>query len=120
MIAIIDGTEPILITAICERKIRDAIAFADRQKVEIILCEAPEAYKVVKEIKAHDIPVILGPVLALPMDEEDACERAFTTAADLDKAGIRFAFAGLSDGANLASRNFPYQVRPGRRLRVAA
>ncbi len=110
MIPVIDGTEPILITAIREREIRDAIAFADHQKVKIILCEAPEAYKVVKEIKAHDIPVILGPVLALPMDEDDPYDRAFTTAADLDKAGIRFAFATLSGGASLSSRNLPYQA----------
>lgn len=110
MIPVIDGTEPILVTAIREREIRDAIAFADTQKVKIILCEAPEAYKVIKEIKAHDIPVILGPVFALPMDEDDPYDRAFTTAAELDKAGIRFAFASLSGGANLASRNLPYQA----------
>ena len=110
MIPVIDGTEPILVTAIREREIRDAIAFADSQKVKIILCEAPEAYKVIREIKAHDIPVILGPVFALPMDEDDPYDRAFTTAADLDKAGIRFAFASLSSGANLASRNLPYQA----------
>lgn len=110
MIPVIDGTEPILVTAIREREIRDAIAFADRQKVKIILCEAPEAYKVIREIKAHDIPVILGPVLALPMDEDDPYDRAFTTAADLDKAGIRFTFATLSGGANIASRNLPYQA----------
>jgi imidazolonepropionase-like amidohydrolase len=110
MIPVIDGTEPILVTAIREREIRDAIAFADSQKVKIILCEAPEAYKVIKEIKAHDIPVILGPTFALPMDEDDPYDRAFTTAADLDKAGIRFAFASLSGGANLASRNLPYQA----------
>jgi imidazolonepropionase-like amidohydrolase len=110
MIPVIDGTEPILVTAIREREIRDAIAFADSQKVKIILCEAPEAYKVIKEINAHDIPVILGPTFALPMDEDDPYDRAFTTAADLDKAGIRFAFASLSGGANLASRNLPYQA----------
>lgn len=110
MIPVLDGQEPILVTAIREREIRDAIAFADKQKVKIILCEAPEAYKVTKEIKEHDIPVILGPVLALPMDEDDPYDRAYTTAADLDKAGIRFAFATLSGGANLASRNLPYQA----------
>ena len=110
MIPVIDGIEPILVTAIREREIRDAIAFADSQKVKIILCEAPEAYKVIREIKAHDIPVILGPVFALPMDEDDPYDRAFTTAADLDKAGIRFAFASLSGGASLASRNLPYQA----------
>ncbi len=110
MVPVIEGAEPVLVTAIREREIRDAIAFADKQRVKIILCEAPEAWKVAKEIKAHDIPVILGPVLALPLDEDDPYDRAFTTAADLDKAGIRFAFATLTGSASLSSRNLPYQA----------
>jgi imidazolonepropionase-like amidohydrolase len=110
MIPVIEGREPMLITAIREREIRDAIAFAGKQKVKIILCEAPEAYKVISEIKEHNIPVILGPALALPMDEDDPYDRAYTTPADLQKAGIMFSIATLSGTANLASRNLPYQA----------
>ena len=110
MQAVIDGTEPILVTARREREIRDAIAFADKQKVKIILCDAVEAFKVTKEIKEHNIPVILGPALSLPLNEDDAYDRAFTTAADLEKAGILFSMATLTGGTNLASRNLPYQA----------
>jgi imidazolonepropionase-like amidohydrolase len=110
MIPVIEGREPMLITAIREREIRDAIAFAGKQKVKIILCEAPEAYKVISEIKEHNIPVILGPAPALPMDEDDPYDRAYTTPADLQKAGIMFSIATLSGTANLASRNLPYQA----------
>ncbi len=110
MQAVIDGTEPILVTARKEREIRDAITWADKQKVKIILCDAVEAYKVTKEIKEHNIGVILGPALSLPLNEDDAYDRAFTTAADLQKAGILFSMASLTGGANLASRNLPYQA----------
>ena len=48
MIPVLEGKEPIMVTAVREREIRDAIAFGDKQKVKIILCDAPEAYKVTK------------------------------------------------------------------------
>jgi len=66
MIPVIDGKEPIMVTARREREIRDAITWADKQKVKIILVDAVEAMKVTKEIKDHNISVILGPSLALP------------------------------------------------------
>jgi imidazolonepropionase-like amidohydrolase len=110
MIPILEGKEPVLVNAVREREIRDAIAFADKQKIRIILCDAPEAYKVTKEIKEHNIPVILGPTLELPLNEDDPYDRRYTTPADLQKAGIRFAIGTFSGTANLSSRNLPYQA----------
>jgi imidazolonepropionase-like amidohydrolase len=110
MLPVIEGKEPVLVTAIREREIRDAIAFADKQKVKIILCEAPEAYKVIKEIKERDIPVILGPTLDLPENEDDPYDRAYITPAELQKAGIRFAIGTFTGTASLSSRNLPYEA----------
>lgn len=107
MIPVLDGSRPVLTTAIREREIRDAIAFADKQKIKIILSQATEAYKVTKEIKERDIPVILGPTLALPLNEDDPYDRSYTTPADLQKAGIRFAIGTF---AASFSRNLPYQA----------
>jgi imidazolonepropionase-like amidohydrolase len=110
MIPVLEGKEPIMVTAVREREIRDAIAFSDKQKVKIILCDAPEAFKVTKEIKEHNIPVILGPMLTLPMNEDNPYDQSYTTAAELQKAGILFSLGTLSGKANLASRNLPYQA----------
>jgi len=110
MIPVLEGKEPVLVTAIREREIRDAIAFADKQKIKMILCQAPEAYKVIKEIQQRDIPVILGPTLELPLNEDDPYDRAYTTPAELQKAGIKFAIGTFSGTASLSSRNLPYQA----------
>ncbi len=110
MIPVLDGSEPILISATRERSIRDAIAFGDKQKVKIILVDAPEAYKVTKEIKEHNIPVILGPTLSLPLDEDAPYDQPYATPGQLSKAGIVFSFGTLAGGANVASRNLPYQA----------
>ncbi len=107
MLPVIDGEEPLLVTAVRERAIRDAIAFGEKQKIKIILCQATEAYKVTDEIKSHDIPVVLGPTLALPLEEDDPYDQPATTPAMLYKAGIKFAIASFS---NEFSRNLPYQA----------
>ncbi len=104
---VIDGVEPVMITAVRERAIRDAIAFGEKQKIKIILCQATEAYKVLDDIKAHNVPVILGPTLALPLEEDDPYDRPATTPAELYKAGIKFSIASFT---NEFSRNLPYQA----------
>ena len=110
MIPVLEGKEPIMMTAVREREIREAIAFSDKQKVKMILCDAPEAFKVMKEIKEHNIPVILGPMLALPMDEDNPYDQSYTTPAELQKAGILFSLGTLQGKANISSRNLPYQA----------
>lgn len=107
MLPVIEGKTPLLITAVRERAIRDAIAFADKQKIKVILCQAIDADKVSAELKSRDIPVILGPTLSLPGEEDDPYDRPFTTPANLYKAGVKFSFGTFS---NEFSRNLPYQA----------
>jgi len=107
MLPVIEGKTPLLITALRERAIRDAIDFSVKQKIKMILCQAPEAYKVTAELKARDIPVVLGPTLSLPLEDDDPYDRPFTTPADLYKSGVKFSFGTFS---NEFSRNLPYQA----------
>ncbi len=107
MIPVIEGKTPLLVTAVRERAIRDAIAFSDKQKIKIILCQASDADKVSDEIKKRDIPVVLGPTLSLPLEEDAAYDRPFDTPANLYKAGVKFSFGTFS---NEFSRNLPYQA----------
>ena len=107
MLPVITGAEPLLITAERERAIRDALQFAGKQKIRMILCDPREAYKMLDEIKKSGVPVVLGPTLALPLTEDDFYDQPFTTPSQLYKAGIPFAFASFS---NQFSRDLPYQA----------
>ncbi|HLJ44391.1 MAG TPA: amidohydrolase family protein [Bryobacteraceae bacterium] len=107
MIPVLEGAMPVFVTAVRVREIREAIAFADKQKIRMILADAAEAYKAIPLIKSHNIPVVLQPTLSLPLDDDDPYDRAYTTPSDLYKAGIKFAIATFS--AN-AVRNLPYQA----------
>ncbi len=107
MIPVLDGTEKLFVTAVREREIREAIAWADKQKVKIILADAAECYKVIPEIKARGIPVVLQPTLSLPLDRDDDYDRSFTTPGELFRAGIPFSIATFS---SKNGRNLPYEA----------
>ncbi|MGI8989358.1 MAG: amidohydrolase family protein [Bryobacteraceae bacterium] len=107
MLPVIERKEPLFVTAMREREIRAAIEFGEKQKIRIVLAEAPEAWKCADELKSKNVPVILGPTLELPMNEDDPYDRPAATPADLYKAGVKFAFGSFSTEF---SRNLPYQA----------
>jgi len=107
MLPVLEGKLPLVVHAVRERAIREAIAFAEKQKVRLVLAEAREAWKVADLLKQKNIPVILGPTLELPLEEDDPYDKAYTLPAELHKAGVKFAFASFSTSF---ARNLPYQA----------
>ena len=110
MIPVLDGKVPMLIRAEKEKTIKEAIAFADKQKIHMILERGVEAWKVAAELKAHNIPVVLPPTLRLPEEEDDPYDKPFTYPGELSKAGVKFAFASFGPGAEDNPRNLPYEA----------
>jgi imidazolonepropionase-like amidohydrolase len=108
MLPVLDGKIPMLIRAEKEKTIKEAIAFADKQKVHMILERGVEAWKVAPELKAHNIPVILPPTFRLPDEEDDPYDKPFTIPGELYKAGVKFAFASFGPGSEDNPRNLPY------------
>jgi imidazolonepropionase-like amidohydrolase len=107
MLPVLEGKLPVAVTAERERAIRDAIDFAGKQKIRIVLMESRELSKLAPEIKAKNIPVVLGPTLDLPLGEDDPYDSAFTLPAELYKAGIKFAFGTFE---NEFVRDLPYSA----------
>lgn len=59
------------------------------------------------ELKAKSVPVILGKVLELPRNEDDAYDEPFTLPSEVYKAGVKFAFGTFE---NEFVRDLPYQA----------
>lgn len=111
MLPVLEGRLPLLIRAEREKTIREALAFAAKQKVRMILQRAPQAWKVAAELKARDIPVTLDATLSLPDEEDAPYDRPFTTPAELFKAGVKFCFATYGPGGGGSNPfNLPYQA----------
>ncbi len=96
-----------VVLAARERAIRDAVQLADQQKVRVIIANPRELGKMGPELKARNIPAILGPTLALPLRDDDPYDAAYTLPDQFFKAGVKFAFGSFD---NEFSRNLPYQA----------
>ncbi len=107
MVPVLEGKVPLAVSASRASVIHDAVAFAEKQKIRIVILQPRDIAKVGPELKAKNIPVILGRVLALPEQEDDPYDGAFTQPAEAYKAGVKFAFGTFN---NEFVRNLPYQA----------
>ena len=107
MIPVLDGKTPLAVSAAQADAIHDAIQFADKQHVKIVIMGPRELGKVGPELKAHNIPVILGRVLALPEHEDDSYDAAMALPSQFYKAGVKFAFGTFT---NEFVRNLPFEA----------
>jgi imidazolonepropionase-like amidohydrolase len=104
------GELPIVFRADAEADIRGAVAFAQERGLEMILAGALEAWRCADLLAQRDVPVLLK-VDRLPRKESDPYDSAYTNAAALHEAGVRFAI--VSDDASNA-RNLPYEAAMAR------
>lgn len=107
MIPVLEGKVPVLVAAQRERPIREAIAFAEKQKVKLILFDVKKPGDALKLIAEKKIPVIVGQTTDIPLDEDDPYDATFMLPQELDKAGVKFAFATYD---NQFARNVPYEA----------
>ena len=107
MIPVLEGKMPLAVSAARANTIHDAIAWAEKQNVKIVIMQPREIAKAGPELKAKNVPVILGRVLALPDNEDAEYDQAFTQPLEAYKAGVKFA---LGTFTNEFVRDLPYQA----------
>jgi len=107
MLPVLDGKVPLAVSASRERSIKDAVAFADKQHVKIVILQPRELKNVAADLKAKNIPVIIGRTEELPENEDAAYDEAESLPGQAFKAGVKFAFA---TGSNEFVRNLPYNA----------
>ncbi|MEZ5355737.1 MAG: amidohydrolase family protein [Bryobacteraceae bacterium] len=107
MLPVLDGKLPVIVRANRERAIQEALEFAAREKIRMILAEPREFGAALATVKARGIPVILGPTHTLPVEEDAAYDSQYSLPGELHRQGIPFAF-GTFDSADV--RNLPYQA----------
>ncbi|HYE72935.1 MAG TPA: amidohydrolase family protein, partial [Blastocatellia bacterium] len=112
LIPVLKGEIPIIVSADNEKQIRGAIELADQFKLRLIITGGDDAPKVASLLKEKNIPVIVGPVLSLPNNEDDPYDRSYSLAGELYKAGVRFAIS-TNNGSEYgpgAVRLLPFQA----------
>ncbi len=101
------GEKPIYVEADTKQEIVEALHFAEKEKLKIVLCSVTDGWKVADKIKAANVPVIVGPVMRKPVEDYDTFDAAYANAGRLHEAGIKLCFR--SDTAS-NSRNAPFEA----------
>ena len=107
MLPVLEGKIPLAVSASRATAIHDAVQFAEKQRIKIVILQPRDLAKAAAELKEKNIPVILGKVLALPQNEDDPYDASYTLPAEAYKAGVKFAFGSFD---NQFARNLPYQA----------
>ena len=95
----IEGKIPVIIHADDPRTIKSAVTWAQEEGVRPIIAGAGEIWRAAAFLKENNVPVIVGPILALPGKESDPYDSAYSIATKLHEAGVKFCIADSTTGA---------------------
>jgi imidazolonepropionase-like amidohydrolase len=107
LVPVVERRLPLITSASRAEDIRDAVAFADRANVRIIISDGSEAAAVAPLLKEKNIPVIVDSVLGLPPGEDLFHAASYQLAGELAQAGVKLAFS-TGDYSNV--RLLPYHA----------
>ena len=107
LIPVVERKLPLVTSVNRAQDIKDAVAFADRVKVNIVISGGTEANLVAPLLKEKNVPVILGNVLSLPANEDAFHAANYQLAGELAQAGVKVAF---STGDSAYVRIVPYHA----------
>ena len=107
MLPFVRGRRPVIIEADRQSEIAEALKFAEKHELKLILSGATDAWKLAEQLKQRDVAVITGPVMTGPLESYDPYDAPYANAHALHAAGVRFCIRSNS-ASN--SRNAPFEA----------
>lgn len=104
---ILDRNLPVFVHADEQKAMMDAIDWAERLAIPIVLVGAEQSWKIAETLAEKEIPVIIASTQRLPAHTDAGIAQPFETPATLDKAGVLWCF---SHGGTWDQRNLPFQA----------
>lgn len=106
---VIRGDVPVMVHASELRQIKTAVAWAERQKLKIILCGGRDAWLAARLLAEKKIPVIYEDVFTQPARDTDPYDVHFKAPSVLHQAGVKVIFSEGTGGRGASdARNLPY------------
>jgi imidazolonepropionase-like amidohydrolase len=110
LMPVFDGKLPLFVHASTLAQIEAVLAWAKEMQLKIVLVDGDDAWRVAAQLKESDVPVILGPATSLPPRRDEDYDSAWSSAAKLQQAGVRFCIASNGRGAETNERNVGYEA----------
>jgi imidazolonepropionase-like amidohydrolase len=108
------GAKRVFIEANTRKEIAEALLFAEKEGLKIVITGGADAWKLADALKKRDVPVIVGAVMLKPREESDPFDAQYANPGRLHEAGVTFCIrsnetsaAGFS-ASN--SRNAPFEA----------
>lgn len=108
MIPALDRKIPVVVSANSASQINDAITWAKQENLRLVIRGGDDAIAVADRLKAENVPVILTSTMDAPNRAYEGYDAAYSRAAQLYKAGVRFAISGGS--GSLDTDRLPYEA----------
>lgn len=111
LMPVFEGSLPLFVHAATEAQIEATLAWAKEMQLKIVLVGGNDAWRMASQLKESGTPVIITLSTALPLRRDDGYDSAFSNAAKLHEAGVRFCIA--MNGRNSEApheRNLPYEA----------
>ncbi len=93
--AVTSGARPVFVHADELRQIQEAVSFANREKLRLVIVGGADAAECADLLKKHDVPVIVTGTLRLPQARHTAYDDPYSLPSRLQLAGVRFCLAGF-------------------------
>ena len=110
LMPVFDGKLPLFVHASALAQIQAALAWAKEMQLKIILVDGDDAWRVAPQLKESDTAVVLGPATSLPPRRDDDYDSAWSSAAKLQQAGVRFCIASNGRRSETNERNVGYEA----------
>ena len=108
LVPAVRGQMPVIFVADRASDIREAVGFAEENKLHPVIVGGRDAWQITAFLKDHDVPVIVTSVLQLPSREDDPYDVNYSTPGKLAAAGVRFAVTSGNGGSEV--RTLPYNA----------
>lgn len=110
MIDVVGGKIPMMVQANGAAEIQSAVNFSVQENVKLIILGGYDADECIELLKKYDVPVVIGAVHRMPKRRSDEYDRAYTLAARLHQAGVRFCISGTERSKTWNARNLAYHA----------
>jgi imidazolonepropionase-like amidohydrolase len=107
LLPIVRGEAPLMIEVNKDGDIKSAIKWVEKNKLDVIFTGVSEGYRVTKELAKTGIPVVTGPIMAIPGRSSASYDIAYKNASIMQKAGIKVAIR-TNETENV--RNLPFNA----------
>ena len=108
LLPVVRGERTLMIGVNASKDIQAALKWVAEKKVKkVIFTGVAEGWRVADQIAKANIPVVAGPVLALPSRDYDRYDKAYANPGLMKKAGVKVA---LCTGGAENVRNLPYNA----------